>query len=140
MNIDKPHVTQSQINPHHILSRNSRNLFLCDGKIPKLQKGFKFMLLNIRSLISKLDSLVYLLSNNKIDILCLNETFCDETISNNELYIEGLQIERKDRTRSGGGVAIYISSNVHYVRRKEFEDPDLELICIQLYLPLKKIS
>ena len=77
---------------------------LCDGKIPVLQKGLKFMLLNIRSLISKLDSLSYLLTNNKIDVLCLNETFCDDSISDDELHIEGLMIERNDRTRSGGGV------------------------------------
>ena len=47
-------------------------------------------------------------------------------------------IERNDRTRSGGGVAIYISCSLQYVRRREFENPDLELICIQLRLPFQK--
>ena len=54
------------------------------------------------------------------------------------MLINDLYIERKDRTRSGGGVAVYISTNLHYVRRKEFEKLDLELICLQIYLPLQK--
>ena len=111
---------------------------LSDGQVPVLQKGLKFMLLNIRSLVNKLDSLSHLLSKNKIDVLCLNETFCDDSVTDNELHMEGLTIERNDRTRSGGGVAIYIAHNLQYVRRKEFESPDLELICIQLRLPFQK--
>ena len=103
-----------------------------------MKKGLKFVLMNIRSLVSKIGLLVDLFSNNKIDVLCLNETFCDDSITNEELLINGLCIERKDRTRSGGGVAVYISTTLHYVRRKEFENVDLELICLQIYLPFQK--
>ena len=62
----------------------------------------------------------YLLTNNTSDVLCLNEMFCDDSIrlSDDELHIEGLMIERNDRTRSGGGVAIYISRSLQYVRRR----------------------
>ena len=86
---------------------DSKTIFLVDGKIPVLSKGTELFLLNIRGLVNKMDSLRHLISNNSVDIFCLNETFCDSTITDNELLIDGLRIERKDRTRTGDGVAIY---------------------------------
>ena len=47
-----------------------------------------------------------------------------------------MRIERKDRNRSGGGVALYISNKLFYMRRFEFEHPDLEMICIQVTIPI----
>ena len=117
---------------------DSKVLSLTDGKIPVLTKGTNLLLLNVRGLVNKMDSLRYLLSNNSVDILCLNETFCDGTITDEELLIDGLRIERKDRTRMGGGVAIYVSDKITYFRRHEFEDPSIEMICLQVHLPYQK--
>ena len=117
---------------------DSKTIFLVDGKIPVLSKGTKLFLLNIRGLVNKMDSLRHLISNNSVDIFCLNETFCDSTITDNELLIDGLRIERKDRTRTGGGVAIYINEKITYFRRHEFEDNSIEMICLQVHLPYQK--
>ncbi len=52
------------------------------------------------------------MSNQPVDILCVNETFLDSTIiDNNEVSLSGYTIYRNDRgSRHGGGVAIYIKT------------------------------
>ena len=116
----------------------SQQLNLINGKIPKLSKGSLCLHLNIRGLVNKIDLIRYLLSNNNIDVLCFNETFCDSSISDNEISIDNLRVERKDRTRHGGGLAIYISDKIFYTRRYDLESLDLEMICIQITLPFQK--
>ena len=58
---DESHETKQKSKSNLNLSEKCQIINLCDGQIPALQKGLKFMHLNIRSLISKLDSLSYLL-------------------------------------------------------------------------------
>ena len=43
---------------------------------------------------------------NYVEILAINESRLDYT-SNGEINIRGYVIERKDRNRSGGGVALH---------------------------------
>ena len=47
-------------------------------------------------------------------MLAINESKLDGTISDIEVYIRGYIIIRKDRSRSGGGVALYIIRNKVY--------------------------
>ena len=42
------------------------------------------------------------------DIVCITETWLDNSISDNELTIPGYCIIRLDRNRHGGGVLMYI--------------------------------
>ena len=39
---------------------------------------------------------------------------------------------RRDRNRSGGGVAIYIRSHIPYIIQKDLMTDNLELICIEI--------
>ena len=96
-------------------STRSKVVELCDGKLPVFQKGMKLLLLNIRGLVNKMDTFKDTLYDVKsdIDIVCINETFLDSTILSNEIAIDGFSVERKDRTRSGGGVLFYISNNIN---------------------------
>ena len=58
-------------------------------------------------------------------LICLNETRSDSDVADNELRPEGFhKIFRKDRTKDGGGVAIYVRNNII---REDFGD-DLESI------------
>ena len=52
--------------------------------------------------------------NEPIDILAINETRLDCNISSNEMGIPGYVLERNDRNRNGGGVALYIGSTIDY--------------------------
>ena len=65
-------------------------------------------------------------------------TFLDDNILSNEISIDGFNVERRDRTRNGGGVLLYISNMYRYTRRYDYESSDLEIVCIQLHLNHQK--
>ena len=50
-------------------------------------------------------------------MLAINESKLDDTISDTEVYIPGYIIIRKNRSWSGGGVALYIRENLSYPNR-----------------------
>ena len=73
--------------------------------------------LNINSLSAHIDELRILLSDRPIDILAINETKLDDTISDNDIHISGYESIRSHRStngRSGGGVCFYIRSEINY--------------------------
>ena len=63
------------------------------------------------------------------------ESKLDGTISDTEVYIPGYIIIRKDRSRSGGGVALYIRENLSYTNRIDLVPDTLEIICVEINLP-----
>ena len=42
---------------------------------------------------------------------------------------------RKDKNRAGGGVAMYVKSNIVYKERSELADKDLEMLVVEILLP-----
>ena len=83
-----------------------------------------------------IDELRVFLANNEIDLLPINETRLDATIiiGDNEVYIHGYEIVRRDRRlngRLGGGVCIYIRN---FFIRHDLSIDQLENLCI----PIKK--
>ena len=62
-------------------------------------------------------------------MLDINESKLDDTISDTEVYIPGYIIIRKDRSRSGGGVALYIRDNFSYLVPEI-----LEMVCVEINL------
>ena len=70
--------------------------------------GFKVMALNIFSLMPHLDELRVFISDNKPHIIGITETKIDSTIQNSDVEIDDYVIERNDRDKHGGGVALYI--------------------------------
>jgi hypothetical protein len=57
------------------------------------------------------DEISFSLSNKFIDLIAFNKTRLDSSISDNQMYIDGYDIIRKDRSRSGGGVCMYLRSS-----------------------------
>ena len=49
------------------------------------------------------------------DVTCVNETFCDSSISDSEINLPDYSIVRRDRNRHGGGVAMYIRNSLTFV-------------------------
>ena len=70
-----------------------------------------------------------------IDILEVNETRLDHTISSGEVTVSGYGLERKDRNRDGGGVALYIRNTINYERLFDLECDSLEWIGIKVINP-----
>ena len=92
-------------------------------RVPK-GRGFKMACLNINSLTKHIDELRVVLSFQCVDFLAINETKLDDTISDNEITVDGYNIIGRDRTvngRFGGGVCFYIRSNVNFILREELE-------------------
>ena len=66
-----------------------------------------------------------------VDILAINDTRLDSSIQNGEVSIPGYTLERKDRNRNGGGVALYIRDSINYKRLIDLPDDNMRLISIQ---------
>ena len=51
-----------------------------------------------------------------------------------EIEVSGYVVQRKDRERSGGGVCMYIMSNLAFNPRPELSADQLEILCINILL------
>ena len=105
--------------------------------LPKL-KGFKIAFVNIVSLPKCLDELHLRMQSQTLDVLALSETRLDNTFTDSAVSIEGYTLLRRDRCRSGGGVAMYIHNVIEYKTRSDLSDPDLEFLCIEIQKPKAK--
>ena len=72
------------------------------------------------------------------DILCVNETRLDKSISDNIIKIHGYVCIRKDRNRNGGGVSVYIREIINFRSRSELKAESLEAVCIEIIKPNSK--
>ena len=101
-------------------------------------KGLKIASLNINSIIKHIDELQVLLENSPIDILAINESKIDDTVSDDEIHINGYNIIRNDRNRNGGGVLMYIRKPISFAERKDLVPDSLEIICVEIKKPYNK--
>ena len=91
--------------------------------------------INVNSLFKHTDEIRYMLINSPLEVLAINESKLDDTISDTEVYIPGCIIIRKDRSRSGGDVALYIRENLSYTNRIDLVPENLEMVCVEINLP-----
>ena len=96
-------------------------------------RGFKIAALNTTSIPGHIDELRIYMNSKCIDILAVNETRLDHTISSGEVTVSGYVLKRKDRNRDGGNVALYIRNTINYERLF-----DLEWIGIKVIKPKAK--
>ena len=105
---------------------------------------------NVRSLCPqdrtlKVDEIESILCNQRnCDIICLSETWLDESIPDSHVQIDGFQLHRRDRARRGlqresGGVAIYARDDLPVRRRKDLEHDELEIVIIEVMSGTKRI-
>ena len=81
--------------------------------------GFKVVALNIFFLIHHFDELRIFPNEQRPHIIGITETKIDSTIDNSHIEIEDNVVERNDRNRHGGGVAMYIHKSVNYRLRED---------------------
>ena len=62
-------------------------------------KRFKLACINVNSLCKQINETRYILINSPLEVLAINESRLDDTISDTEVYIPGYIIIRKDRSR-----------------------------------------
>ena len=91
--------------------------------------------LTLNSLLAHIDELKVFVSNQKLDIIAINETKLDNTIHDNEIYLPGYDVARKDGStngRNGGGVCFYIRSNLNFQIREDLNMEELECLTLQI--------
>ena len=100
--------------------------------------GLKIASLNVNSLLKHIDEIRILLHKYTFDILAINESKIDGTISDNEIHVMGYDIIRNDRNRFGGGVVLYVRDSIPFSVRKDLTPESLEMICIEVRRPYNK--
>ena len=98
----------------------------------KSKKGLVIASLNVNGLCSHLDEIKLLIRDLELHILALNETKLGSNFSKELTAVAGYQQEHLDRTRSGGGISVYVRNSVKYKLRSDVPKEDLELICIEV--------
>ena len=103
-----------------------------------MKPGLKVISLNINSLYKHLNELRLFCAEHNVHIICLNETKINDEIRDEFLRIDGFQnIIRKNRTRYGGGVAVYVKTGIKFSERSDL-DSDLESVSIELKINYSK--
>ena len=77
----------------------------------KYPKNLTIGHLNINSVRNKFSNLHQTVLN-KTDILLLSEPKIDNSFPNSQFFGEGFKMYRKDRTKTGGGLLLYINENL----------------------------
>ena len=125
--------SNSSINTHEPINKLwDASLKKCSETATVNKTSFKVMALNISSLMLHLDELWVFISDNKTQIIGITETKIDSTIQNSDIEIDDYVIERNDRDKHGGGVALYIHKSINYRVREDIQNTNVESISIQI--------
>ena len=73
-----------------------------------------------------------------IDIIAVNETRLEHTISSGEVTVSGYVLKRKDTNRDGGGLSLYMRNTINYEHLFDLECDNLERIGIKVIKPQAK--
>ena len=74
-------------------------------------------------------------TKTRAKIITVCETWFDDSVTDNEVNIPNYSVIRKDRKRDGGGVCIYIHSDLAFNPRLDLDIPKMEAIWTEILLP-----
>ena len=82
--------------------------------------------INARSLAPRLNEVCHLLHSERLEILCISETWLSDDTLDAVLLVPGYTLYRRDRPggRRGGGVAILVSNDLRVTRLRETNDDE----------------
>jgi hypothetical protein len=117
-----------------------------------LGQGLNALYLNARSLkafvpsdqdlskVCKITLLQHLVYSATYDVVCICETWLNESVLSSEL-LPGYSIFRRDRVgKIGGGVLVAVKLNLHATRRLDLENENIELVVIELAIENSKTA
>ena len=117
---------------------NSSSISFPRPRSSYVSKEFSILYFNARSLLPKLDELRTTCLSHSYDIIMVTETWLSAVILDYELYIPGYCLLRRDRNRNGGGVLMYVSSNL--TSRSLQHREDLELLLMECVVGRNKCT
>ena len=95
-------------------------------------KNLPILYTNCRSLLPKLDSLRAEALSSRPHVIALTETWIDSSISNHEIFIPGYSSIRRDRSRHGGGILLYITESITINSTNTNETSELLFVDLRL--------
>ncbi len=101
-------------------------------------RGLHLLHLNIRSLLPKITEIRLLSNSNKVGLFCFTETWLDDSIKDAEIEIENYFLIRRDRNRKGGGVCVYVRSDIGFNQRMDLNNDQIEAVWLNILLPKNK--
>ena len=67
------------------------------------------------------------------DIIAITESHLDNTVSDSSLTLAGFQKPvRLDRTRAGGGIAVYVKNNLYFEEQVDLSNHEIELLWLKI--------
>ena len=69
---------------------------------------------NVRSLLPKIDEFRLTCLSLECDIFGVTETWLSDEILDDEVHVPGYSVLRRDRSRHGGGIALYIRESLNF--------------------------
>lgn len=80
--------------------------------LSKQDDGIHICHINAQSLRNKVDEFRLIFENSQIDVICVSVTWLNRNIPDSIVNLSGYKLHRADRKTRGGGVAIFVKSNV----------------------------
>ena len=103
-------------------------------------KYFNIAFWNVNSLLNKIDHLQQFIKDKGLSVLGISETKMDFDTHPSAYAIPGYCCVSKPRNRYGGGVAIYIRSDIPFTRISNLESRVLEHLCIDVVVQGKTFN
>ncbi len=104
-------------------------------------QGITISHINIRSLNRKLEEIIRILDQSDSEILCISESWLNQSVPDHMVGINGYNLIRSDRTResgklTGGGLIIYYKKELNVTCLEELTicTPNIETLWVKLQL------
>ena len=101
----------------------------------KTRRNITYACWNTRSIKNKIDEARHFINSHethKIEILAITESWLGPSVPDTMTGIDNFQTPFRDRNENGGGILVYISQQLSGARKKELEDPELELMWVEI--------
>ena len=118
------------LNPGPYQEHQMNNEEICS---PFKKRGIHFLLVNVNSLLPKINELRHIAKTTNVSVIGISETKLDASVLNAEIDIDNYEIIQKDRNRRGGGVTCYIRKDICFNQIDIFSN-NVENICFNILL------
>lgn len=96
--------------------------------------GLSIYYSNCRSILPKMDELRVVADSTRPDFIALTETWLGPDIFSSEVAIPSYQLIRRERSRHGGGISLFVSDSVVVTFRSCHESSEFLFIVVETKL------